>query len=480
MQHLVIIGAGISGLAAAFGARERALERGTDLRITVLEAETEVGGKALSKKHLGGWQTESGPTGYLSGEPVMDRLAAIAGLTPIAATEAASRRFLVQNHRLREIHPHPLKFATSGILSPLGLLRLLRERAVPKIAPGTEESVWHFAARRLGPEAADRLIHPMVLGVFAGDAKQLSLPSAFPRMAEMEQQYGSLFKALAAKRREAKSKGTTAGGPAGPSGKLLSFEGGIQALPKALATAASRTEHTGHAPIEIRRSTPVTSITPRPGRGYIVAHPGTGPDLQADALILATEAHVQARLLQDLAPEASAALAQIPQPPVSVVSLGFAPPAANLFPKAFGALIPRKEGIRALGFLLDSHMFEGRAPAGHTLVRLLYGGTFDPEITALSSQELIAQAQRDLQTLFPAAAGPAFTQVTAWSQAIPQYSLGHPDRIARVSNAIAAPNAAHGALHLAGNSQHGVAFSKAALTGWSSGLENGASPASAV
>jgi oxygen-dependent protoporphyrinogen oxidase len=190
VKHVVVIGGGISGLAAAHGCADQVPD---SLRITVLERQAEVGGKAVTLQE-DGWLVEAGPTGFLDNEPALDRLIKTTGLTKLPADVAAARRFVVCNGRMREIHAHPLKFARSGILSPLGMLRVVGETFIPGRRDGDDESVWEFAARRLGRQAADRLIAPMVLGVFAGDAKRLSLPAAFPRMASLEQEHGSLIR----------------------------------------------------------------------------------------------------------------------------------------------------------------------------------------------------------------------------------------------------------------------------------------------
>ncbi|MFT6364409.1 MAG: oxygen-dependent protoporphyrinogen oxidase, partial [Planctomycetota bacterium] len=229
MQRLVIIGAGISGLAAAAAAAD--IRGDHELEILVLEAAGQVGGKAQTIRR-DGYLLEAGPTGYLDNEPLMDELVQKAGLEKLSADDAAARRFLVRDGKLREIQASPPRFLTSGILSPRGVLRIATEPFRKQKTAPRDESVWEFAARRLGPQAADRIIAPMVLGVYAGDAKRTSLAAAFPRMAELESEYGSLVKALFALK---KQKGKASGGPTGPSGKLTSFAAGLDQLPLKLA-----------------------------------------------------------------------------------------------------------------------------------------------------------------------------------------------------------------------------------------------------
>ena len=190
MRRLVIVGGGISGLAAAEGAAALAGRVPGGLEVLVLEKEQEVGGKARSVQQ-DGWLVECGPTGFLDNEPALDRLVEAAGLEKLAANTAAARRFVVRGGRMREIHTNPLRFAGSGILGPVGLARMLVEPVIPRRRSDEDESVWSFAARRLGADAADRMIAPMVLGVFAGDARKLSLEAAFPKLHALEREHGS-------------------------------------------------------------------------------------------------------------------------------------------------------------------------------------------------------------------------------------------------------------------------------------------------
>ncbi|MDF1839466.1 MAG: protoporphyrinogen oxidase [Planctomycetota bacterium] len=456
-MHLVVVGGGISGLAAAWAAQQEAQSRGVSVRITLLDAEDQVGGKAVSRNHPGGWLTESGPTGFLDNEPALDQLVALAGLKKVAANDAAAHRFLVLGGKLREIHAHPAKFATGGILSPLGLLRMAREIFVPGKQGDADESVWEFGRRRLGSQAADRMLAPMVQGVFAGDSKLLSLPAAFPRMAEMEAKYGSLFKALIAVKRAGGK-----GGPSGPSGTLTSFEGGLQALPLALATKALFTVRTG---------TRVESVLRGSDGQWALQLEGESEPMVADSVVIATEGPTMARMLRADSPLLASELESIDHPGVTVLSLGFPPEATPHFPNGFGCLIPRSEKPRALGFLWDSSIFPGRAPEGRTLVRALYGGAVDPSISDLSSESLEQLALHEIRDLFGCSAAPEFTFETRWEKAIPQYNLGHLDRVARIEASLRTFSEGQGPLLLAGNSMYGVAFGKAAARGWSVGQE---------
>ncbi|MDQ7005880.1 MAG: protoporphyrinogen oxidase [Acidobacteriota bacterium] len=448
MPRLVVVGGGISGLAAAVAARRRAEQAGRGLEVLVVEKDDRCGGKALTVAQ-DGYLFEGGPTGYLDNEPLLDELVRAVGLTPLPANDAAARRFIVRGGKLREVSANPLRFALSGLLSPFGMARVLAE---PWIRPGKgddEESIFDFAHRRLGREIAERMIAPMVLGVFAGDARQLSAAAAFPRLVELEQQHGSLIRALLALRRRRKLQGS----PTGPAGKLTSFEGGLETLPQALATRGG---------VEVQTGAAVESLEAAEGVGYRLRIGGRAQSLEADAVVLAGECWAMAGLLEGLAPTAARILEAIPTPPVTVVALGYGPAMRGAVPVGFGALIPRGEDLRILGCLWDSHLFPGREPAGHLLMRVMLGGSADPQAAGLDDATMLAQVTGELRRLFPRLTeAPVFHRIVRWPRAIPQYEPGHLRRV----EALRGDLARHPRLFVAGNALEGIAFTKAAAAG---------------
>ena len=416
----------------------------------VLEREAAVGGKARTTRD-DGWTVEAGPTGFLLPDPAIERLVRIAGLESelLPSDDAAAHRFLVRGGRMREVSANPVRFVTSGILGPLGVLRLLREPWVPPRRGGDDESVWDFARRRLGREAADRLVAPMVLGVFAGDARRLSLPAAFPRLAELEAEHGSLVRGMIASGRRARaerearaaaaaaspdssastsSEDAPAAGPAGPGGKLTSFKAGLETLPRALARGLTH----------VRCGAAVESID-RDADGALSVRLA-GESIRADAVVLACEAWAASRMVSSLAPDLAAELAPIDYPPVAVVGLGFDAAAARGIPRGFGVLVPRGEGYRALGVLWESYIFSGRSPDQCVLVRAMLGGAVDPEVGAADSETLVAWTRDDLRRLLGIESAPPFharTSVGARDSAVRagSWRAGASDRSCRRSTA---------------------------------------------
>ena len=445
MPRLVVVGGGIAGLAAAWSAVDAARRASTGLEVLVLERGDDVGGKARSIVK-DGWLVEGGPSGYLAGRPEMDQLVAASGIAAdvVRARASAQRRFLYRAGKLREVIPSPMAFARSGILSAGGMIRLAFEPFVPRARHhDADETVWEFAARRLGAEVADRLVAPMCLGVFAGDAHRLSLAAAFPRMAVLERERGSLIRGLIAQR------GRTS------TGSLTSLRGGMQSLPRALAARGVFTVH---------RKSEVMAIT-RSGTGWSVSLSGAAESIYADAVVLATEPWVAATLLGPLHESAAHALASIPCPPVAVVALGFGPDARPHVPDGFGVLIARGEGFRMLGNLWETSLYPYRGPDDGILIRAMFGGAVDMAIGELPDDTLLALAKDEVRRLYGLRDDPRFAMVVRVPRAIPQYEQGHRERVAVVEAALAELPG----LALTGFGLRGVAFADAAADGVQTG-----------
>ena len=451
-RRLVVVGAGPSGLAAAWKAAAEADRAAGAIEIVVLEAEGEVGGKARTQK-ADGFLIETGPQGFLDDQPVVRELIEACGLKDevLAPEPAANRRYIYRGGKLRELRRSPLAFAKSGLLGPLGLARTAMEPMVPARRkassssgePGddtdhTDESLFDFAARRMGRQAATRLISPVVLGIFAGDARKLSAAAAFPRLVAMEQAHGSLFKAMRAGRKR---------GVPPPGHRTL--RRGIQALPRAVAALPG---------IEIRCNRVVTAIVRR-GCGFTVT--SSGGELAADAVVVAVDLPSTADLVEGVSPTAADQLRRIESPPMAVVHTAFdAADAAHLEP-AYGFLVARGEGIRMLGCQYETATFCGRSPDGMFLTRSMFGGSVDPGAAGLDDDALINLTLLELRRTVGIDAAPTYTSVARWPHAIPQYAPGHPRRVAAIEAALE-PVAG---FQLAGNALHGIGLSRAIALG---------------
>ncbi len=443
MREIAVIGGGVSGLAAAWNLRD--LE---GARVRVYEATERTGGKIVSES-VAGLLIESGPNGYLNSEPATERLIASLGL--IDELESASKRsdtrFLYHQGRLRPLPTSPLAFLSSPLLSLPARLRVPFE-FFKGPGPDQEETVREFVSRRLGPEMAEVMIDAMVSGIYAGDIDALSISAAFPRLLEIEARYGGLFKGMRAIRKERRAAGEQSGPTGQPRGRLTAFKRGMGTLPERLRERLSAQIETGRALVDLEQL-----------EGGYLLHFKQGEPVEIDELILALPAPALAQILKGLAPSASAALSQIPYVGVTVVALAFERAAVSHSLEGFGFLAPRCEGLRALGVRFASSTFEGRSPEDQVLLEVLIGGAHDAEAIELGDDELLALLLDELREPLGLNGEPKELRFYRHEQAIPQYTLGHLERLTEIEAALAG----HPRLQLASNALYGVAMNKCLL-----------------
>ena len=461
--QVAVVGAGISGLALAFQLQRRGID------VHVLEANDRPGGNIRSESR-GGYLCEWGPNGWLDNEPATERLVAALGLQDqvVRASSLAQVRWIVRDGRLRALPTRPPQLLVSDVLSVRGRLRVLVEWAQPARRDESDESVFDFAARRIGREAAAVLVDAMVTGIYAGDSHRLSLQSAFPRMREMEIRYGGLFKAMGAMRRERGRAQRTeeggqaagahaapgvppgpaprkrgAGSPMGPGGTLTSFPNGMETLVHAL-----------HSQLEARLhlATPVAKLA-RAHNCWMLGS-SDGRTLEAERVVVASPAWTAGPLLAGLDPELGARVAGIPSAPVVVVCLGFAESDVQHVVRGFGFLVPGRENLPILGTLFDTWVFPNRSQPGHVLFRTMIGGARDPGAVDAGDDELTERALVALRQLLGVRAQPEMLYVVRHRRGIPQYPVGHPTTLAHIETALGR----HPGLLLTGNSYRGISM----------------------
>lgn len=426
MERLVIVGGGISGLATAVRVLEAAQRRGVALEVTVLEAQDRPGGRMWSDRE-DGYVVEHGPNGFLDGKPdaldLTGRLNASDRL--LRASPLARKRFIIRRGRLLRLPESPPAFLASRLLTLRGKVRVLCEPFAPP-PPEGDETLADFARRRLGPQALDFLMDPMVSGVFAGDPERLSLHAAFPRIHELEREYGGLFKALWRLGRKRGRRG--GGGPAGPGGTLTSFRGGVRTLVETLAATLQG---------RLKCGAPVRRIE-RTSSGYRVLAGSPERADEAGAVVLACPAYEAARLCADLAPSLAGELDAIPYAPVTVVATAYAREDVRHPLDGFGFLVPSREGRPILGTLWDSSVFGDRAPAGRVLLRTMLGGARRPDLAAMPDGDLVRAVRSQLRDLLGVRADPLRVWVYRHDRGIPQYEVGHLERLARIEQGLRA------------------------------------------
>lgn len=438
--RVVVVGGGIAGLATAFQLRNLARKRDFPLELTLLEREAGVGGKIRSSREQG-YLFEAGPNGFLDNEPASLRLVDDLDLRDrlLRSNDAARNRFIYRGKKMHRLEMHPLKFMSSGLISWGGKFRVAKEYFVPARLEHGDESVASFGRRRLGDEFTEVFLDSMVSGIFAANIDSLSLQAAFPKMPAMESEYGGLFRALKAKRRESKS------GPGGPMGAVLhSFREGMAEVPRALAKEL--------APM-IQTYCPADAVVAAESALAVVA---SGVQWKADAVVLATPAPDMARLIRRYSEPAAASLSKIRFAGVHVVYQAYRPEQIKADINGFGVLIPRSQEHRLLGTIWSSSTFDGQAPSGTVLLRHMIGGDHDPAANGLSNEELIAIVRAESEPIFGIRGEPLLERCFRWKEGIPQYDLGHLDRVARARAALPS------GVFLTGNSVAGIGFNHCA------------------
>ncbi len=437
-RTVVIVGGGISGLATAFALHERAAAAGIALRCTVLESGPSWGGK-IQTHHVGGLVTDAGPDSFLSQKPAGIELCLKLGLADqlINTNDAGTKAFVWSRGRLHELPeglvvfvPKQLgPFLRSGLLGLPGLARMGLDLVLPRGPADGDESLAAFFRRRFGAQAFERMIEPLMAGIYAGDAEQMSLKATFPRFHELEQQYGGIIRGMMAARKHA-----PAPVPGRPKRTMfVSLKNGLGDLTAALTSRLTRQG------IELRANCPVDAVRVRShqlGRWMYDVILQDGSALSAESLVLATPAYVSADLLRPLTPIAGGLLEMIPYASTGTVSMAYPAAAVAGSVQGFGFVVPRAEGRDLIAATWTSRKWAHRAPADQVLVRCYVGGVGREEILKLDDEQLVARVRAELTALCGLQAEPTYAEVNRWWKAMPQYTLGHLDRLSQLDAAL--------------------------------------------
>lgn len=478
MNPVAVIGAGITGLTAAFKLRQRGIP------VVLYEASGRVGG-VIQTVRRDGWLAECGPNSILETSPQISDFIRELDLSSrrIYSAPQAEKRFLVRNGRLVELPGSPQGMITTRLFSWGAKLRLLSEPFIRRAPAEVEESLAEFVLRRLGREFLDYAINPFVAGVYAGDPAKLSVKHAFPKLHALEQRYGSLILGQILGARERKRRAEISKQKA----KKFSFDDGLDVLTETLSSRL------GEA-VQLR--TPIKGVA-RTCSGWRLID-GNDCDLPTEhsAVLLATPAHRLARLEiiggnqgkeeQAFKAEIRKPIAEIQQslltsavtnagvddcplaplgdihyPPVTSLVLGFRRGDVAHLCDGFGMLIPEVERFNLLGTIFSSSLFPGRAPKGHILLSSYLGGARAPELALANEAKQVSLALADLRKLLGVCGEPAFVHRFTFPKAIPQYDVGF-GRFKELMDAVEANNAG---VFLAGHFRDGISLGDSIVSG---------------
>lgn len=451
-KHILIVGGGIAGLSAAYYATKKTQEQGLRVRVSLVEADARWGGKITTDRvnwvdgHL---IIEGGPDTFLATKPWGVALCKELGLGDrLHGTNPMKKNTYV-------LHSNNLKPLPDGLamMIPTNIPAILRSQLVswpgkvrmgldfmlPAAPRNGDESLGSFVSRRLGREAYDNLIEPLMSGIYAGDGDELSLASTFPYLRDLELKYGSLARGALLMRKHSGGKSVQ-----GSRSAFLTPTTGLAEVVEALVAYLNA----NHA--ALRLESPISRV--RQGKlGYEVELE-QGEMLHADNLIMATPAHVSGDLLSALDQGLSDILCSIPYASTATISLAYR---TNDLPReldGYGYVIPRREGRRALACTWTSTKFPHRSTNGYALIRVFIGRAGQDAEMPREPDQLVSLAQEELQLTLGIKAEPVVSRVFVWEKSMPQYNLGHPEKLANITKLLKN----HPGLALAGNGYRGI------------------------
>ncbi len=451
MTDVIIIGAGVSGVSLAYRLSELKRENPAIGAITVIDKAPTAGG-CIQTVCENGFQIESGPNGVLYSKKHVRDLYIHAGLENRLQISSAltARKYIQLGGRLHAAPSGPVSAITSKLLSFSGKMRMLREPFTAPKTSDSDESIADFAARRIGQEAADRLVATIVGGIYAGDSHRISIQSAFPRLYSLERDYGSLVKGAIRKAKETKRSGVPRERRSrSHSGMLISSPTGMHGLVASLAEKC--------AGVEFRYSTSVEKVE-KTDKGYKV-YTDKGI-LDGNHLAVCCNAHDASGFLMPFDETLAEMLAKVAHAPIFICGMGFDLKDITHPLDGFGYLVAPEEKSTVLGTLFSSSIFSGRAPEGKSLITSITVGDRNRELFALNDgnlKEMIFSQAKDVLGLKKA---PESVTVFRHERAIPQYYIGHSAVVARADEL----SERFRTFHLGGNTCHGISVADCILT----------------
>ncbi len=437
-RDVVVIGGGVSGLAAAWQFKKAGVD------VCLIDAQRQIGGCTRTERR-DGFLLEKGPFNVMARDTAFeDLLEDFSDVAPVVkADEAANKRFIYRHGRIIAVPSSPVALLTTPLLGFGSRLRILASFVAGRRAAAREETIEEVATRRFGREVSDTMISAVVAGIFAGDIRKLSLRACFPKVGKIDRENRSLFMGgLGAYFRAKEARG---GKPRRWRG-LISIKGGIGALTTAIG------ERLGPGCVAERKVDAIRSVD----GGYEITTEepdGNNGTIACQRVVLAVSATEAARLLEPLALEATQIISSIECASLVVLNIGFKAADVGHPMQGYGFLVPHDErDFPLLGVLWADSVFPQHAPAGHRLIRVFVGGSRDPQAADRSDEELLDIATTSLRGLLDIKGQPMLADVCRYPKTIPQYHVGHVEKIDRLDTVVAE----HPGLHLIGNYLRGI------------------------
>ncbi|MGZ4134367.1 MAG: protoporphyrinogen oxidase [Tumebacillaceae bacterium] len=436
-KTVVVIGGGITGLSTAYYLEKKAREQGEAVRIVLVEAEDKLGGKVQTER-VDGFVIERGPDSFLARKPAAVNLCRELGIDDelVGTNPQAKKTYILHQNKLHRI-PQGLNIGVPTQFSPFVKTKLLslggKIRAgldlLMKPETHTEDrSIGQLLEKHLGKEVVDNMAEPLLAGIYAGDLRKLSVRATFPQMEHFEQKYGSLVRGMLTQAAQAKAQARQAQSKLGepgsakarplPNSVFLTFRGGLVRMIDGIAAALQSTD--------VRLSTKVVSVTPGES-GYELLL-GDGELLRADSVVMTTPNYDAAQVLPAEL-RSQAYLLNVPYASVATVVLAYQKGAFEFDLDASGFVVPRKEGRTITACTWTSSKWQHTASDGNVLLRFYVGRSGDEAIVDESDEEIVRRVRKDMLEVMGLDAEPKFTRVTRWRRAMPQYAVGHLDRV---------------------------------------------------
>ena len=407
-KKVVILGAGISGLTAAYFLTKEGFD------VTVLEKKREVGGSVETVKEKG-FLFDRGPNSGLETTPVLSKIVSDLKLDDelVYANKEASKRYILRDNMLHPLPMNPASFIKTKLFSGKAKARLFAEPFIPRSKDGYYQSIAEFVKRRLGQEFLDYAINPFVAGVYAGNPEELSVHSAFPKLYELEEKYGGLIVGTIKSIKERKQRAEKSK----QSARMFSFVDGMQKLPNAISSFLGERVHT---------FCDVTSIEKKEN-GYKIKYNNAGhlKEMDCEILISTLPAYTAAEIFKDWDEKLSVHLKAIYYPPVLALMLGYDKESIRQSLDGFGFLVPAKERRSFLGAIWSSTIFPNRADDDKAAFTLFVGGARDPEVGNIDKEILIKKVRGEFEKIMGITEEPVYVSYKYWTKSIPQYNLGY-------------------------------------------------------